>query len=97
MPSNQRQIIEQAAFAYKEQGRKQTDAIKSQNERIAALTNKDDHKDNYKEIFEELVKGKFDEIRKLTDEITQNDLTHYFTGNTFIKRFDDFNKGIELS
>ena len=29
-----------------------------------ALTNKDDHKDNYKEIFEELVKEKFDKIKE---------------------------------
>ena len=33
-----------------EQGRKQIDVITTQNERRAALTNKDDHKDIYKEI-----------------------------------------------
>ena len=44
-----------------------------------ALTNKDDdHKDNYEEIFEELVKEKFYEIKELTNEINQNDLTYYF-------------------
>ena len=37
--------------------KKQTDAITNQNERQAALANKDDdHKDNYKKIFEKLVK-----------------------------------------
>ena len=62
-----------------------------------ALTNKnDDHKDNYKEIFEELVKGRFDEIEELTNEINQNDLIYYFKGNTARKRFDDFNNGIKL-
>ena len=40
-----------------------------------ALTNKDDHKDNCKEIFEELVQGRFDEIKELTNEINRNDLT----------------------
>ena len=74
MPSNQRQIIEQAKFTYsllgkplekqtkttEEQGRKQIVDITNQNERLAALTNKDDHKDdhkdNYKKIFEENLK-----------------------------------------
>ena len=61
------------------------------------LTNKDDdHKDNYKEIFEELVKERFDEIKELTNEINQNDLIYYFKGNTARKRFDDFNNGIKL-
>ena len=40
-----------------------------------ALTNKDDHKDNCKEIFEELVKGRFDKIKEITNEINRNDLT----------------------
>ena len=61
-----------------------------------ALTNKDNHKDNYEEIFEELVKERFDEIKELTDELNQNNLIYYFKGNTFRKRFDDFNNGIEL-
>ena len=81
--SNQRKIIEQAKFTYSligkafekqaktivEQGRKQIDAIMNQSERLAALTNKDERKDNYKEIFEELVEKRFDEIKWLTDEI----------------------------
>ena len=61
-----------------------------------ALTNKDNHKDNYEEIFEELVKERFDEIKELTDELNQNNLIYYFKGNTFRKRLDDFNNGIEL-
>ena len=61
LPSSQRQIIEQTKFTYsplgkafekqtknnEERGRKKIDANINQNERIAALTNKD-HKDNYK-------------------------------------------------
>ena len=70
---------------------------KNQNERLVGLTNKDDHRDNYKEIFEELLKKeRFDEIIELTNEMNQNDLTYffYFEGNT--QWFNDFNNGIEL-
>ena len=42
------------------------------------------------------LKERFDEIKELTDELNQNDLIYYFKGNTFRKRFDDFNNGIEL-
>ena len=45
-----------------EQGRKQIDAATNQKERLST-----------KEIFENLVKEKFDEIQELTDEINQND------------------------
>ena len=34
-----------------------------QNERLAALINKDDHKDNNQGISEELVRKRFDEIK----------------------------------
>ena len=37
----------------------------NQNERLAALTNKDDHKDNYKNIFEELVKERLKKIKMI--------------------------------
>ena len=103
LPSNERQIIEQAKFTYtplgeafeeqtktiEEQGKKQIDAITNQNERLVAFTNKDGHKDNYKEIFEKLVNERFDEIKELTDEINHDDLTYYFKGNTARKRFGD--------
>ena len=63
-------IIEQAKFTYSSlgksfekhtktievQGRKQIDAITIQNKRREAVTNKDDHKIIYKEVFEKLVK-----------------------------------------
>ena len=48
--------------------------LRSQNKRLAALINKGDHKDNYKEIFEELVKGRFDEMKVLTNKMNPNDL-----------------------
>ena len=38
-------------------------------------TNKDnDHKNNFKKIFGELAKERFDEIKELIDEINHNDL-----------------------
>ena len=69
MPCDQSRIIEQGKFTYsslqkafekqtktiEEQGRKQVHAITNKNERLAALTIKDNHKDNCKEIFEKLV------------------------------------------
>ena len=83
-------MIQQAAFTYsplckafekqiktiEEWGRKQIDAVKNQYKRQVALTNKDDHKDNCKEIFAELVKERFDEIKELTDEINNNYLIY---------------------
>ena len=40
------------------------------------LTNKDDHKYNYKDMCKEIEKERFDEIKELTGEINQNDLTY---------------------
>ena len=91
-------MIEQANFAYsplgkafekrtqtiEEQGKKQIDAIKNQNKRLEALTNKDDHKSIYKETFDKLVKGKIcTEI--LTYKIDQDDLIYYFKNYTVKK------------
>ena len=67
---DQRRVIEQAKFAYsplgkafekqtktiEDQGKKQIDAITNQNKRLEALTNKDDHKSIYKEIFDKILK-----------------------------------------
>ena len=106
--SDQSRIIEQANFTYsplgkafgkqtttiKDQGRKQIDTITNQNERLAALTNKDDDKDNYNEIFEELGKIWWD--KRINQWINRNGLTYHFKGNTARKRFDDFSNGKEL-
>ena len=76
--------------------KKQTDAVANQRIKIAAITNKDnDHEKNYIEIFEELVKERFDEIKQLTNEINQNDSIYYFKGNTGRKRFCKFNNDIK--
>ena len=60
-----------------------------------ALSNKDDHKDNYKEIFENHKEISY-EIKELTDEINHHDKTYYLKVNTTRKRFDNFNDAIEL-
>ena len=96
LPSDKRRVTEQAKFTYcplgiafekqtktiEEQGRKQIEAVTNKNERLADLTNKDDYKYNYKEIFEQLVKEIFDEIKELTDEINHHYLTYHSSGNT---------------
>ena len=74
--------LEKQRKTIEDQGRKQIDATTNQNEILAALTNKDDHKDNYKEIFEKLVRERFDKKKELTDEINHGDLIYYFKGNT---------------
>ena len=50
-------------------------AITNQDERLADLTNTGDDKDNYKELFEKLVKEKFNEIKELTGETKYDDST----------------------
>ena len=108
MPSDESRIIEQAKFTYsplgkafekqktiEEQGKKQTDAITNQNKRLDTLTNKGDHKSIYKEIIGKLVKEKFDEIKKLSDKINNDDLIYYFKNNNK-RNFNDFVNGIEL-
>ena len=100
-------MIEQAKFTYsslgktfkkqtktiEDQGRKQIDAIANQSKRLAGLTNKDDHKDIYKETFQKPVKEKFNEMKELTYEINHDDLIYYFTGDTSKKNFDNLNNG----
>ena len=76
--------------------KKQKDAITNQKIRLKAFTNKDHHKDIYKEILDQIVKEKIDNIRELTDEINDHYLRYYFIGDTARKRFDDFNNGIEI-
>ena len=88
--------MEKKTKTIEEQGRKQVDITTNKNERFVALTDKDNHKVNYKEMLENLDKERFDERKELTDEINQNNLTYYFKGNTARKRFDDSNNGIEL-
>ena len=95
LPSDQSRIIEQAKLTYsplgkafekqikkiEEQGKKQVDTTTNQNKRLETLTNKDDHKSIYKEIFHKLVKQKFDEIKEFSGKIDNDDLIYYFNNN----------------
>ena len=74
--------LEKQIKTIKYQGWKQIHAFKNQDERPAALTNKDYHKYNPRKIFEEIVKERYDEIKELTSEINHNDLIYLFKGNT---------------
>ena len=47
----------------KSKEKEQKDAITNQNERLEALTNKDNHKNVSKEIFDKLVKENYDRIK----------------------------------
>ena len=70
-----------------DQGRKQVDGITNQSKRLTVLTNTNNHKGNYKEVFEELVKERFGEIKKLNDDRNHNDLIYHFKGNIVAKDF----------
>ena len=59
--------FEKQTKTFEGQERKQIDTITNQNERLAALTNKEDHKEDYIELFIGLVQERFDKIKGLTD------------------------------
>ena len=69
--------------------------LTNQIERLAVLTNKDDHKDNYTENIWK-TKERFDERTEVTYEIHYDDLIYYFKGYTARKSFDNFNDGLEF-
>ena len=58
------------------------------------LTNKDCHRDIYKEIFNKIVKERFD--GELTNETHRNYLRYCFKGHTAEKRYDGCNNRKEL-
>ena len=81
--------FEKQTKTIEEKGKKQIDPITDQNKGLEALTNKDDHKSIYKEIFDRVVKERFDEIKQLTHEIDHDGLMHYFKNN-INKNVNDF-------
>ena len=62
--------------------KKQIEVITNQNERLATLAKKDDHKYIYEEIFDKLVKEAIDRIKELTYEVDHDDSTYHFKGDT---------------
>ena len=93
---HQKRVIEQAKITYSPLGKalgKQTKTIEDEGRK--QIDAKDDDENNYKETFEKLVKGRFDEVKKLTYEINHDDLTYYFKGDTDEKRSDKCNNDIK--
>ena len=102
LPSNERQIIEQAKFTYsplgkafkkqikiiEDQGEKQIYALKNlkPKEQTKAITYKsDDDNDKTsisKEIYDEILEERIDEILKMSKEISHSDLVYDFKGPT---------------
>ena len=58
--------------------KKQIDALKNQNNILEALTNKVDHKNIYKEIFDKLIQEKLARINELCGKTGHDDLIYYF-------------------
>ena len=76
--------------------KKQIDALKNQNNILEALTNKVDHKNIYKEIFDKLIQEKLARINELSDKIGHDDLIYYFKNDMNNFFFNDIDNGIEL-
>ena len=66
------------------------------NKEKQALTNEYDQKENYKEIFENIVKERFEEIKQSNNNINHENLIFYFKSNNARKRFDGFSNCIKL-
>ena len=93
LPSNQKQIMEQAKFTYfplRKAFEKQTKTIEDQEQKHVDVLNtlkpiKDNNSDDdenllkYKEIFEELSNKRIDEIQNMSKQIDFNNLICYFT------------------
>ena len=97
LPSNQQQIIEQTNFTYsplgkvlekqiktiEDQGKKQVDTLK--NLKTKAITYKSDDDDNTpisKEIYDEILEKRMDEILEMSREINYSNLVYNFKGAT---------------
>ena len=55
-----------------------------------ALTDKDNHKSDYKKLLEKIAKEKLGKIEELTSEIDYTDLIYYFKNNASSKDFTNF-------
>ena len=90
LPCNQQQIIEQTRFTYSplgkalekqiktidDQGKKQVDALK------AIESGSNDKSTITKEIYNDIIEGRMDEILKMSREIDYKDLVYDFKGPT---------------
>ena len=98
LPSNQQQIIEQAKFIYsplgkafekqiktiEDQREKQIDALKDLKTRAITykLDDDNDKTSTIREIYDEILEERMDEIRKMRKEISHGNLIYDFKGLT---------------
>ena len=97
LPSNQQQIIEQAKFTYsplgkalekqiktiEDQGEKEIDALKDLKPKAITYKSDDDDKASIsKDIYNEILEERIDEILQMGKEISHNDLVYDFKGPT---------------
>ena len=106
LPTNQQQITEQTKFTYsplgkgfgkqiktiEDQGEKQISALKDlkQTKTSTYKSNDDDKPPTIKEVYNEILKEKIDEILKMSKEIGHNDLAYDFKGPTVSINFGKF-------
>ena len=115
LPSNQKQIIEQAKFTYspldkafekqiktiEDQGAKQVKAIQNQGQVKSIKKYAHNDKDSplmpkQKEIFNKLVDEMTEEITKLDEKVTLDDLIYKYKGPTADAKFDEFDNAFSL-
>ena len=102
MPSNQKQIIEQAKFTFEkqtktieDQGKKQIKALEEHGKQLINSSSEKDSLELLKqnEIFDEVVNERRFEINNLSGGIDLSNLTHYYTGKSAPK-FVLYSKGL---
>ena len=106
LPSNQQQIIEQTKFTYsplgkafekpiktiEDKGQKQIYALKDlkQTKAIAYKSDDDDKTITTREIYNEILEERIDEILEMSSDINHNDLVYDFKGPTASIDFDQY-------
>ena len=104
LSSNQQQIIEQAKFTYsplgkafekqiktiEDQGKKQVDALESLKRKAVESGSNDNKPSITKEIYDEILEERMDEILKMRDKIDFSNLTYNFKGQTASINFGKF-------
>ena len=96
LPSNQQQIIEQAKFTHsplgkafekqiktiKDQGKKQVDALESLKTKAITYKSDDDNTPISKEIYDDILEKRMDEILEMSREINYSNLVYDSKGST---------------
>ena len=104
LPYNQQQIIEQAKFTYsalgkafekqiktiEDQRKKQVDALKYLNPKAITYKSDDDNATISKEIYNEILEKRMDEILEMSREINYSNLVYDFKSQTHSISFSEF-------